>query len=463
MTDTQIIDDRLDFSHKVYNHPSPQFLKLNPLGGMSAPTLSASSVVGPISFQVPAKVVNLSKSYFSFDMTIPSAGASNYTWLQGNTANMINRVVCSAVGSNTILADITNAGNYCESVGAHSTPLVEFFDKSTAVNTSLSASVLTAQVSAVDDISRVCSANNYTGYDAAAGSGSDLGTLCASQSSVRKLYLNSTVSSACAISVKLNLDAFKHTILALNKDMYYGGQMIQVDFYMEAANRYIFSSTSATNASTGAAAYTGSPSLQNVALILSVEQNVAIVNSIVQKVMSEGLTIPIPYVFNSKLNISSSTNHNFTLQISSAYGSKLLAVFWSPFANTETSNTQKGHTIYQLGLYNTYLNSIPTLTPSGINPAYSEHFYFNRDNLTGSAIAGKPDYDNAFTHIDNFTGLPLAELSKKGNYANGIDLTQGMQTWQLSLTTTASTSLNHYVFFVTQKTLTINSQAVLAH
>ena len=129
-----IVSSQLDYSQKVYNHPSPLYVKITPQGGTQNPTLSLTAAGTLSEFQIPSKVVNLARSYISFDLLFPAGGANNYTMLQGNLGTIINRIVVSTIGSNTILADISNVGNYLEAVSGHSYALSDALDYSCGAN-----------------------------------------------------------------------------------------------------------------------------------------------------------------------------------------------------------------------------------------------------------------------------------------------------------------------------------------
>ena len=69
-------------------------------------------------------------------------------------------------------------------------------------------------------------------------------------------------------------------------------------------------------------------------------------------------------------------------------------------------------------------------------------------------------YYQQFVHIDNFTGLSLQELHHNLTTKSGLKCTDSTQQWSIQVANAAS-QLNYYVYFVTQKTLTITDGNVM--
>ena len=461
MSTEQIVSPQLDYSQKVFNHPSPLFVKISPQGSNTV-TASVTSVVGPTTLQIPSKVVNLARSYLAFDVTVPTAGAGNNALLTGNLATFINRITISTVGSNIILADISNVGNYLEAVGAPSTKFLDLMDKASST-TLLKTALAAAQASPCEDLAKVNASTNPIGI--LSGSltvgGSDDGAI---YTGVKKLY-TSTANAVNYISVKLPLSAFKHSIFSVDKDMYFAGEPLNIDIYWEAGSKFMFLATTATIAAPDSATPTLVPAtahtISNITLMTYCEQNIAITSGIVDRVMKQGLTLPIPVVWSSKQAITTSTSHNIVLNISRAMGNKLLFVAWAPYHSVESLNTCKSHTVTQLTTYNTLLNQVPILTNNLINTALGEHYFYNKDALDKSAIQSIIAYNNSFCHFDNFSGMSLPDLIENETVYNGIDLSAETQQWQLNATYSIDTSINHYVFVVCQKQLTIAPNSIM--
>ena len=123
----------------------------------------------------------------------------------------------------------------------------------------------------------------------------------------------------------------------------------------------------------------------------------------------------------------------------------------------ETIAFQKHHTTNAITQYNTYLNQVPILTNQDIDISKNQHYLYNKRYIEGSAIQSGVSYSNQFTHIDNFTGMPLHEFAENTTILNGISLAEN-QNWSLTATTTLAKQ--NYVFWVCQKQLTISSAGI---
>jgi hypothetical protein len=478
----------ITYTEAVYNHPSPLMVKITPVGGTSNPQLSVSSVGTLSEFQIPSKIINLSKSYLSLDLLFPAAAAGLSTIISGNLGAIIDRITVSSIGSNTILCDISNVGAYLEATDAHQTNFTEFIKNTTqptppffvvipaspgdtpaavvaSVNTQYNQSPLlpttlgVAQRSPYMDIGKANTITNPIGSSwTGIGSENDNGAITTGP---RNTYIG-TAASPTAISVKLPMSMFHSTILGVNKNLYFSGETLNIAIYWSAVQSYAWSATIGTvfpAISTGTAVPT-LPLVSNLAFYACVEQNAFLTSKLVNQVNTEGLTMPIPLVWSSKQNLSAS-NQSITLNITKSHGNSLCWVAWAPFKNPETLNTCKAHTTFNLEQYQTLLNQIPILTNTPINVVTGEHYMYNRANLDESCIQSLISYNNHFTHFDNFVGFSLPKFNDNLTLANGIDLTKETQQYQLNSQFSTADPINNYIFWCAQKQLVLTRNGVM--
>jgi hypothetical protein len=266
--------------------------------------------------------------------------------------------------------------------------------------------------------------------------------------------------------VRLPLSVFKFTAAAVDKILYFGGQQLQLDIYFEAGTKWAFTNTTTTNRPdlTPAAITTaalGTSAISNIALYVYLEQNPDICSSLIDQVRREGMKLTIPYVFTYKTNLASGAQ-TITQNITKAQGERVLFVAWAGYNNAESSSTAKDHNVYPLlsTSYQTTLNSVPIVTNSLINVGNGDAWLYNRDSISGSAVSNMFSYYQQFVHFDNFAGMSISDLHKNLTTKGGIPCTSQTQQYGLSVTN-AGSQLNYYVFFVTQKTLTIRDNEVL--
>ena len=317
MSIENISSSEIDYSMKTYSHSSPLEIKISPITS-TAPTLDISAPVGPTTIQIPSKVVSLGNSHLAFDLEFASGGTFCH-WIQANTATTIDRITLSTVGSNIILADISNVGNYCEAVCAQSTSLSDFLSKpSFAIGTLpkepdtvlglAGSSSLGARSCPLEEIQRtnVVGTANYLASNFTSSDGSFDNAVA--YNGVRHLFSSEEVgtlggSGEMAISIKIPFSAFKFTALAIKKLLYFNGESLNLDVYWAPVNRYSYKGTSLTNPITGGATQSIVPTISNIFLYASVEQNVELNKSIVNEVRTKGLRMPIPVVWSSKNNL----------------------------------------------------------------------------------------------------------------------------------------------------------------
>lgn len=480
----------ITYTEAVYNHPSPLMVKITPVGGTSNPQLSVSSVGTLSEFQIPSKIVNLSKSYLSLDLLFPATAAGISTIISGNLGAIIDRITVSSIGSNTILCDISNVGAYLEATDAHQTHFTEFIKNTTqptpsfvvaavagadvpatvaninaAVNGQynespfLATTLAVAQRSPYMDIGKANNITNPIGSAwTGAGTADDNGSITTGP---RNVYIGA-VASATAISVKLPMSMFHSTILGVNKNLYFSGETLNIAIYWSAVQSYAWSATIGTNFPdlSTTTAVPSLPSVSNLAFYACVEQNAFLTSKLVNQVNTEGLTMPIPLVWSSKQNLSA-TNQSITLNITKSHGNSLCWVAWAPFKNPETLNTCKAHTTFNLEQYQTLLNQIPILTNTPINVLTGEHYMYNRANLDESCIQSLISYNNHFTHFDNFVGFSLPKFNDNLTLANGIDLTKETQQYQLNSQFANGDPINNYIFWCAQKQLVLTRNGVM--
>ena len=471
----------ITYTEAVYNHPSPLMVKITPVGGTSNPQLSVSSVGTLSEFQIPSKIINLSKSYLSLDLIFPATPATVSTVISGNLGAIIDRITLSSIGSNTILADISNVGAYLEATDAHQTYFTEFIKNTTqptplitvagadvpalitSVNGQLNQSPILPAVSGFSspymDIGKSNALTNPIGSTwTAITSGNDNGAITTGP---RNVYIGAPNSTA-SISVKLPMSMFHSTILGVNKNLYFSGETLNIAIYWSAVQSYAWSAVIGAGLPDLSTTVTPPtlPVVSNLAFYACVEQNAFLTSKLVNQVNTEGLTMPIPIVWSSKQNLSA-TNQSITLNITKSHGNSLCWVAWAPYKNPETLNTCKAHTTFNLQQYQTLLNQIPILTNTPINVLTGEHYMYNRDSLNESCIQSLISYNNHFTHFDNFVGFSLPEFNDNLTLANGIDLTKETQQYQLNSTFATPDAINNYIFWCAQKQLVLTRNGVM--
>lgn len=485
---TKLNTPELDWSAKSLSHPQRIYSKINVINGVSNGTLSASTQ-GAYSFQISARVLSLKDSYVSMDLAI--ATTASFPYIAGNLGNIFSRVVCTA-DNNTVLFDINDFHRFNSMLCAPSMKF-ETLEQECANSVGFLPSGATASEIAQRNPFNVLVKNSrdfaidnagviesdtdsappidrFTGGTLNGANATQTHAPNFNQNSYRHFIQKASGANAVtAYSLQFRLgDLLPHTICALDQLLYFGGSQLQFDFYINSSN-FVGYTAGDINGATALAVALPSTTFSNFQFNLCSETNVNTINTIVNKVKNEGLTIPIPYVFGSKTSITSGTSHNVNQVITKSAGDKLRWVAWSPFSNSTALDLQNSHTLLNCSVasgqgtytnvfsnYNTSLNNIFIKSQSNIDCTKGEHWLYNKNELKGSALQGIDLLSNDFVHIDSWTGKSLCETDP--SVSDGLPITEN-HTWGLT-TTTVITSLQHYIYYCMERKLVIGNFSV---
>ncbi len=463
----------IDYEQKFANHSTPLYSRTTAINNVQSLNLSLSSVSGPTEFVIQNRVLNISKSKISFDITVPAQAASTYAWLNANGLCAIDRLVLQGQSSGVVLADIANVNKFASILSPLLTSQAEMSNKSSPCFSTTAGTVPTmftslalAQASPLEDLSRVNSNVNPDGL------GVDYGNPYGNTS--RKLLVSTATATANHVSFEFDLSSIVASFFDCNKLLYFNEQLL-LSVYWSSVNRFAWGGTSATAPQTGAIAPTGTFVLSNPVLTVYQEQNLDIVNSLMKKVMTEGHRINFAYPIIQKQTLSSGA-WNLNSQISKAYGSKCLFVAFAVMHPTESNNTSQSHSIQELLTagggsysalnYQTFMNSQPIISNQNISIISSgtiggEHYLYNKRKLRNSACQTLGSYNIDFAHFDSF----VDEESLVGldyNVVDGLSLDSPQQ-YSISWNGTAGATVSHnvYVIIVCAKTLQIGAQGMM--
>ena len=472
MTTVEKISPEIDFTHKVGNHSSPLFLKINPINNVQSFNASLTSVYGPVELLIPSKVLSLKKSKLSWDVAVPAQAANQFAWVQANALCQLDRIVITSQNTNNILLDLPNLNRYASMFSPVCTTLTELRNKaSPGYSTTLTAvppmsaggNAAAGQAIPYEDISRNFQSTNVDGNNVDYGCPGD---------GIRKLLVSSAAATANYISFEFDLGSLQGTICDIDQLLYFSGEQLLISLYFSPINRWGWGAQSATDPTgTAVLAPTGTWTYSNLNMYLYTEQNLSVSTGIVEKVMrGGGISIPFPYPFIQRQAVASGSI-SITQQLTRGFGSKLLLVGVSIFNPTEINATAQDHSLavlqqaaggsYSLLAYNTLLDNIPILTNSNITAINTsatqqngEYFTYNKAHLKDSAIISINAYNNDFVHLDNFCSDPVAHID--WSCVDGLDL-DAMHQYSFVTYATAGANVtnNVYLAFICQKTLNL--------
>jgi hypothetical protein len=455
MTSNAVISNELSYGTKINNHTSLGYRQVSPQNSTSITTSIVSST-GPTEFLISPSVMNFAQSRLHFTLTLAGL-ASKVNFVHANLLETISRITVYDSNSNAILADVSNFNSYSSIMNPLGTKFEDFVFKTSDSGEILKTSTTDAGIYPFEDIGR------YKHLDVASdeaasnllGDGTSINAINPLFSQ-RNFYRGNVVNTASVLDVTIPLSAFKQTILSVDKQLYFPGNIV-VQIYWAPNDAYAFASDAGTTPQTNPVSLSTAINITNIRLDLAVEQNLNIINQVVNMVKSEGLTMNIPYPSVVRTNITSQSVHSYSLQLTRAYGNKILAIVNTPLYGGSAINLIGGRQVGNITQYNSFLNNVAIKSPAGFTVAQGQDFFGNKTYLKGSVIQSAPEYRlQNYCLIDSWFGeKSFTDLD--ASQVDGLDVGSTNSTYNLQANMSASSSYNWITIIIGQKQLTVNS------
>jgi hypothetical protein len=472
-----IVARELDYKKKDFSHGSYMMTKVIQQTGGESVTITTGG--NESIFELPPKVFNLSKSVLAYVSTpIATAGFNLYF---SDVISEIRQIQLYTTGG-LFLADINYADNYTKSILRHETPLTEIQTNHTIlVGGSTSAPIAGYVAGAWEGLHNM---EMQISEVAAAGVPTILSQLCPEVGgSAYTLNYNTpayfiggnTASATPVMTKQIPLRLYKNSIFELDKDLYFGGESIYMRIIWNNSNRIYYGAATLANATTTEVTGTG-VTITDLNLFLAVE-NDKIAEQSVKNSFNSSVSLNLPYVYSNMINIASTNggNNSITMRYNKGHGSKLLKIYWSPYNGAaSTIRTSYDHincTAVASPVAGSRVSSFYTTVNSERTSQFNydctklQDYLVKKNKLRGSGITSSTDYYVNFTWIEDFTdNYALYEKPLDGDqltYIDGKKLDEEI-VYNIFATFGAGVpaNLNHYIFAVTQKTLTVNSNGI---
>ncbi len=449
------ISEELVYSPTVNNHSTVIYRNISPQGSSSV-TLG-SSLSGPVEFVISPSCWNPSKSRLNFQINLTTSG-TKFNFFNGNTACAIGRITVYDSATNSLLMDCSNFEKYAQLIIPTATDIEDFLTK--AMDLAIPAATSAASTPyPVEDLGRVNSATNLNSANVSMATYNPY-------TGKREWYL--AAAGAAVLDVSIPFSAFKFSFLSTNSVLYSPSNLV-VQVYFNAVDQFLVVSNSATNP--GDATQTSAAgSIANINLSLANEGNLAVVSQVIDKVMKQGVTLPLAYPTCIRQSLANSTSHSYQLQLTKAYGNRILFIASSPFTPNEGGTTAADayisknnyHPREDLTLYNTFLNGIAISYPPGYDCTKGQDYSLaNKEFLRKSVIqtSGEYIYGN-WVHIDSFVGTkPLCEVDQ--SMIDGLDVGSQNSVFQLQATLSVASTATWVNVIAGQKTMTLSANGVM--
>lgn len=446
---SEVISQELKYDTKIANHSSIQYRNVSPQNNTSVVTNITSST-GPTEFIISPACFVPSKSRLEFTLQLPTtASTSVFNYVDANLLTSISRLVVYDSATNAVLVDVSNFEKYASLMSPSNTSMEEFLYKANGGSNTDEAS---AQLLTVEDIAR------FTGSSGNAdGDNTEMGLLNPVFGRQQFYVGSASATLGDFIDVSIPFSAFKGTVLNTNKVLYFPTNLV-IQIYWNASNQYAFKAGSATNPTTSVATLGSAVVVNNINVVLACESNLSIISQVIQTTMSSGITFQIPYPTVTRQSVASSVAHSYSLQLTRAYGNRILYLLSAPFVSGGVNNTANIHSRGTITVYNTYLNNIAIKYPPSFNALKSEDYIIgNKEYLKGSVVQNLREYINSnWMHCDSFfgeKGLPSVDYSD----IDGLDVGTASSTYQLQATLSSATAYTWVTIIMGTKTLKISN------
>ena len=440
--------EELIYSKTASAHGNYKYLKIVPVGSTQNPTLSLTSTT-QTQFELPNNVINLAKSKLSFDLQLPIS--TNFSNLYANALGLIDRKTLTS-RSGTILADIPNTFIFGSLVSNVNTKLTDLMSRTANSGLALAPTLAPAQLNPINDIVRCNSTANYQINSATPS------VVAYSAYTEPAVMFNGTLTGDDDfISYQINLSAFKDTLMEINKNIYFGDNLV-LTINWNAGNKFVFNSATIGNVVTANAfpASTNcisSPLFTNLCLYVATETDPTIIAQLVGTVSSGEFSLMIPFVYCQKYVSAVSSSTAMQQRINRTYGSTLLRTYFGVYHLSEDKLTTYTHNDSYVVDYNTYMDGL-RLQDFTIKVSDSSHWLVNEQNFKDSCVQSLQHFKTNFVHIDNWCGA--SPCNNDDTALNGLSLDSD-RTWSfIGNTHATSASYRNFLFFTTQKKLVIS-------
>jgi hypothetical protein len=446
-----IVSDELNFKHATAAHGTYQWQKIYPQEGQQNYPVTASQ--GPTNtFQLPANVMNLGKSDLVFTFQTATQGAGNYSWINVNGSQFIQQINLS-----------TRSG----------TQILQLNDVDRYLNLTLRKESKLEDVLTWDTVSPYTAAGAGTSFfEGLSPSNATLSnsvrldnTAMVKPGMECEYVVAGAANSATYVDCKIGMDKIHDTILALNRDTYWRGEILVLQVLFNNLNNICYLGTSGTNPTTGAAVATGAAQIMNPYFYLAVEVDPAIQQAIITKFSSaEGASFKTGYVYRNSLSLPQGGN-NLQITYNSGQGSHIKKIYWGVYTTGAATNFVYDHS----NLANARITSFQTLINTKpiqnflFSPAAGDDWILYRNKTRSRDILSFNEYLYNWCYCDDFTSdrsilNTVYPDIPTGNIVDGIPLMHGEIIYQVNASSAAA--LTNYVFTIIQREIKVNAEGV---
>lgn len=470
----------LDLAPKNLMAPIYRLHRLTQVSGGTSVSLQNTGQTQTI-FNIPGQpVYNLSKCFLEFDINVIADTKTNVPCIWAD------QVPCESVilqtNTGTQLALLQNLAPYTKTVRPAMTPYENYICGEPAVgganlaatdyttNIFMQPGVNQPAVTIQTKLSEIC-----TGYPLCTNAGaattfaaSPVATNLILESGVDKAFqapqrivVGAVVAADPPVAANVNVfhckipfSAFKGSILAMNKSLYFG-QNLQLIINWSGLNKWGFSFVPANDAPAFQNINLVEPAMRNLYLWTCTDSNLATQAMIKEEVNTNGISVMIPWTqCTSITGPAAAGSFRYSTILTPGSGLCLKRVVTVPVNSTDTAQLTSNNDNYITGGANikwsdvqSFLNAVP-LIDLPLNDINNNVWAYMQEILRGSAagLSNRMYRLNAFW-VDNFSDC---KRSRDWDYEDckfsGLNLGSDAQVYDTQFTQTCTASLKYYQY-----------------
>lgn len=429
--DEKLISESLDYSasKKTTSHGTYRMQKITPYQNSIPTGILPATQVSNISWEIPARTINLAKSYISFDILVPAQAAATTSNIFTTGQSVIASLSLQDRSGQYLVNIPSMASQYFFSTSLITKPLDKWNSAPIPTGDAATIATLTSLTTGLSKVSHT----NSTPIN----------------------VITSPPATALAMRYVIKFSDLPHTLFALDKDLFFN-QILTLQLGFSGKDRVGFSEAAGPVYATIA----GNVTLSDIYMWLACEVDEQINASLISKVNSTGLDINIPFIHTQKLS-QTSTSFTNTLRLNSSQGSKVLRIYNQILVNAETLASSYqciNNSNLDLQIRSSLNNQF--LTDNSLSWNRAEIYLHQFPLLENTPYNSLDDYDTWTTIVDNFTKSPPHQL-QNDSIQDGLDLTANELLYSFLVTLNANTAVHIYTHAILQRQLKIQGSSIL--
>ena len=417
-----IFDAEINLRSTELHHPNYNKLRLVPTTNYAGGVILSAAAQQEVSFELPAHVFNLAKSSLNFnlDMTGP---ANSYIHTAG--VSCIDRVALTTRAGDALL-DISSFAQWTKTL----MPIHTRSDQKEsfgAIRPEVSGTNSRGMATGINPTNSGSGAADFDAPFLVNDLGITDDTIAdlsdnPDVNGTQYIALTGAATTGMRINYSIPFSRLVGCLLAVNRDLYFGGEIVILRVQFHGYDRFSGSSADIADLDNTPASVTG-VTISDPHVLLAVEQSPIIRSQIMNAVAKEGYSIYVPYTWNHQYALGAGVSPQL-LRLNRGHGRTLLRITSAVFDSDQTRghalNTYNVNSEKMTSHYSSFDNV--RINQQDINVANGDGWRYQQDMLEGSCIRGAGQQRANYSWTDTFTNSRLIDCSQRDVMQSGVDL-----------------------------------------